>query len=63
MSKAQRDVLARAGWTILQVAVAALVVVLADVPAWWAVPIATALSAAKSIIATKVGDPETATFA
>lgn len=57
-----RALASRAGWTALQAALAVVTVEAFDVPLVWAPIVATALSAAKSWVATKVGDPDTVTF-
>jgi hypothetical protein len=44
------DLLERAGWTALQAGIGLLATQLQDIPAWWALPIATALSLAKTWI-------------
>ncbi|MGW1127448.1 hypothetical protein [Streptomyces sp. NPDC002526] len=41
----------RAGWTGAQAALGVLAADLADIPVWWAVPIALALSSAKGWVA------------
>lgn len=57
-----RDLASRAAWTALQVAIPIIGVIVYDLPPAW-VPIgATALSALKSWIATKVGNTDTVTF-
>lgn len=43
-----KDVLERAGWTLLQAAVALGITVLGGVSAWWAAPLAMVLSAVKT---------------
>lgn len=48
MNEKYVDLLERAAWTAAQAALSLLVVGLADVPTWWALPVATVLSAAKS---------------
>lgn len=51
MTKAQlEDIGERAGWTAAQAALAVLATDVASIPTWWALPIATALSAAKTWI-------------
>jgi hypothetical protein len=52
----------RAGWTALQAALAVITVEALGVPLAWAPVLATLLSAVKSFVATKVGDPDTVTF-
>lgn len=42
------DIATRAGWTGVQAALSLAVVELADVPLWWAAPLALTLSAAKT---------------
>lgn len=61
--KKYRDLAARAGWTAAQAGLGLVTVEALDLPAAWAPIIAVVLSALKSFIATKVGDPSTATFA
>lgn len=49
MTKKQYENIAeRAGWTAAQAALALLAVEAGGIPAWWALPLATALSAAKT---------------
>lgn len=49
MTKKQIENLAeRAGWTAAQAAMALLATEATGIPAWWALPLATALSAAKT---------------
>lgn len=62
MPRKYRDLLARAGWTALQAGVGLLTVEALDVPLAWAPIVAVALSSLKSWIATRVGDPDTASF-
>jgi hypothetical protein len=57
-----RSLASRAGWTALQAALAVVSVEALGVPLVWAPIVATALSAVKSFVATKVGDPDTVTF-
>ncbi|MER8262745.1 hypothetical protein [Streptomyces griseus] len=55
------DLVERAGWTGAQAALGLAVVELADVPVWWAAPVALALASAKSWVAGRlVGRPGTA---
>lgn len=62
LAQKYRDIASRAGWTALQVAIPIIGVIVYDLPPAW-VPIgATALSALKSWIATKVGNTDTVTF-
>lgn len=48
MNQKYVDLLTRAGWTALQAGLALLAVQVADIPTWWALPAATAFSAAKT---------------
>ncbi|MEV3946966.1 hypothetical protein AB0K57_04790 [Streptomyces halstedii] len=50
----------RAGWTGAQAALGLVVVELADLPVWWAAPVALALSSAKGWIAGRLGRAGTA---
>lgn len=50
----------RAGWTGAQAALGLAATELADVPVWWAVPVALALSSAKSWVAGRLGRTGTA---
>lgn len=50
----------RAAWTGAQAALGLAVVELADVPVWWAAPVALALSSAKGWIAGRLGRKGTA---
>lgn len=51
MTKTQvEDLAERAGWTLAQAAVAFGITEAASIKEWWALPIATALSAAKTWI-------------
>lgn len=54
------DLLERAGWTGAQAALGLVVVELADVPVWWAAPVALAAASAKAWVARHVGRPGTA---
>lgn len=55
MTKAQIvNILERGGWTLVQVAAGYGVTELAGIPSWWALPIATALSAAKTFAQSQV---------
>ncbi|RLL67000.1 hypothetical protein [Streptomyces sp. Z26] len=49
------DTFERAGWTGVQTSLGVLAADLADVPAWWAAPIALALASAKSYAASRLG--------
>lgn len=53
MDRKYEDILERAGWTAAQAAVSVLVVEVSDLRMWWALPIATALSAAKTWIVSR----------
>lgn len=49
MNKAKLiDLGERAGWTALQAALGVAITELSSIPIWWALPIATALSAVKT---------------
>lgn len=48
MNPKYTDLLVRAGWTALQAGLALLATEATGIPAWWALPLATALSAAKT---------------
>ncbi|MFJ4918151.1 hypothetical protein [Streptomyces sp. NPDC088726] len=50
----------RAGWTGAQAALGLAVTELANIPAWWAAPIALALASAKSWMAGRLGRKGTA---
>ncbi|MYS34941.1 hypothetical protein K388_01941 [Streptomyces sp. KhCrAH-43] len=50
----------RAAWTGAQAALGLAVVELADVPVWWAAPVALALSSAKGWMAGRLGRKGTA---
>lgn len=54
------DLAERAGWTGAQAALGLAVVELADVPVWWAAPVALALSSAKGWVAGRLGRKGTA---
>lgn len=60
MSTYVKDLLERLLWTIAQVTVGVLVVEAGNWDAWWAVPVAAALMAAKGYIARYIGDPDSA---
>lgn len=62
MSQKYKSLASRAAWTAAQAALALITVEVIDVPLVWAPILATALSALKSFVATKVGDPDTVTF-
>ncbi|MFD7428398.1 hypothetical protein ACFV6Z_15320 [Streptomyces sp. NPDC059818] len=50
----------RAGWTGAQAALGLAVTELADIPVWWAAPVALALASAKSWVAGRLGRKGTA---
>ncbi|MFE7751157.1 hypothetical protein [Streptomyces sp. NPDC057428] len=50
----------RAAWTGAQASLGLVVTELADIPAWWAAPVALALSSAKSWVAGRLGRKGTA---
>ncbi|MFD8581500.1 hypothetical protein [Streptomyces californicus] len=50
----------RAAWTGAQAALGLAVVELADLPVWWAAPVALALASAKSWVAGRLGRKGTA---
>ncbi|MFI7240120.1 hypothetical protein [Streptomyces cyaneofuscatus] len=54
------DLVERSAWTGAQAALGLAVVELADVPVWWAAPVALALASAKSWIAGRLGRKGTA---
>ncbi|MFD7429064.1 hypothetical protein ACFV6Z_18755 [Streptomyces sp. NPDC059818] len=54
------DLAERAGWTGAQAALGLAVTELADIPVWWAAPVALALASAKSWIAGRLGRKGTA---
>ncbi|MBO0918839.1 hypothetical protein [Streptomyces laculatispora] len=54
------DLTERAGWTGAQAALGLAIVELADVPVWWAAPVALAMSSAKGWIAGRLGRKGTA---
>lgn len=62
MATKYRDLAARAAWTALQAGVGVVTVEALGLPVWLAAPAAMALSAVKSWLATRVGDPDTVTF-
>lgn len=57
-----RDLGARAAWTAAQAVLSVVTVEALGLPLVWAPIVAAALSAVKSFVATKVGDPNTVTF-
>lgn len=57
-----KSLASRAAWTALQAVLALVTVEALGIPLAWAPIVATVLSAAKSFVATKVGDPNTVTF-
>lgn len=62
MNQKHKDLLTRAGWTAAQVILSAVTIEAFDLDVALIPIVAAALSAAKSFVATKVGDPETVTF-
>jgi hypothetical protein len=59
MTKQQwEDLAERGGWTLAQAAVAFGLTEAAGIKEWWALPIATALSAAKTFIQHKLAAPK-----
>ena len=51
MTKTQvEDLAERAGWTLAQAAVGFAITEAANIPGWWTLPLATALSAVKTYI-------------
>lgn len=54
------DALERIAWTALEGTVGLAVAAIADVGAWWALPIAVGLAALKALIAKQIGQPGTA---
>lgn len=57
-----RSLASRAAWTAAQAVLALVTVEALGVPLAWAPIFATVLSAVKSFVAGKVGDPDTVTF-
>ncbi|MEV6473868.1 hypothetical protein [Streptomyces sp. NPDC051657] len=60
MRKLLLDLAERSAWTGAQAALGLVVVELADVPVWWAAPVALALASAKSWVAGRLGRKGTA---
>lgn len=57
MTKTQvADIAERAGWTVAQALVGLGITEAADIKAWWAAPIAMALSSAKTYVQHKLDD-------
>ena len=54
------DMAERAGWTGAEAALGLVVVELADVPVWWAAPVALVAASAKSWVAKHLGRKGTA---
>lgn len=52
------DIAERASWTLAQAAVGFGITELAGITAWWALPIATTLSAAKTYVQRQLDKPE-----
>lgn len=62
MTEKYKNLASRAAWTAAQAALAVVSVEAMGIPLAWAPIVATALSALKSFVASKVGDPDTVTF-
>ena len=62
MTQKYADLASRAGWTAAQAGLAVVTVESLELPVAWAGIVAAVLSAVKSFIATRVGNPETVTF-
>lgn len=62
MIQKYRDLAARAAWTAAQAVLSVVTIEALGLPLVWAPIVAAGLSALKSFIATKVGDPDTVTF-
>ncbi|MFD3741572.1 hypothetical protein [Streptomyces sp. NPDC058629] len=60
MQKLLLDLAERSAWTGAQAALGLAVVELADIPVWWAAPVALALSSAKGWVAGRLGRKGTA---
>ncbi len=60
MHKLLLDLAERSAWTGAQAALGLAVVELADVPVWWAAPVALVLASAKSWVAGRLGRKGTA---
>ncbi|MEU8671364.1 hypothetical protein AB0C71_31270 [Streptomyces anulatus] len=60
MSKLLLDLAERSAWTGAQAALGLAVVELADVPVWWAAPVALLAASAKSWVAGRLGRKGTA---
>ncbi|MFC8658441.1 hypothetical protein ACFUCT_25040 [Streptomyces parvus] len=60
MQRLLLDLAERSAWTGAQAALGLAVVELADVPVWWAAPVALALASAKSWVAGRLGRKGTA---
>ncbi|MEU3836515.1 hypothetical protein ACH4N4_05385 [Streptomyces microflavus] len=54
------DLAERSGWTGVEAALGVAVTDLADIPVWWAAPVALALASAKSWVAGRLGRKGTA---
>lgn len=54
MNKKYEDIIERAGWTLAQAAIAFGVTEATGITAWWALPLATALSAVKTYVQHKL---------
>jgi hypothetical protein len=62
MASKYRSLASRAAWTAAQAVLSIVTVEALGIPLVWAPILATFLSAAKSYVATKVGNPNTVTF-
>lgn len=62
MNQKYKDLAARAFWTVLQALLGVLTAEALGVPMEYSIVFAGVLSALKSFVATKVGDPETVVF-
>lgn len=62
MSQKQKDLASRALWTALEVVLGFVTVEALNIPVAWVPVVATALSAVKSFVASKVGNPDTVVF-
>ena len=55
-----RDWLERTLWTLAQATISVIIVETADLDYWWVAPLAMVLAALKGLVASKIGNPETA---
>ncbi|MFE3475671.1 hypothetical protein ACFXOI_29315, partial [Streptomyces bacillaris] len=60
MQRLVYDLAERAAWTGAQATLGLIIVELADVPVWWAAPVALVLASAKSWVAGRLGRKGTA---